>query len=58
MRSRMGAAFGEDFADVKIHTGGQAGAAAAGFNAKPFAFGSDIFFAPGGTSPALRLATS
>ncbi len=51
VRSRMGAAFGEDFADVKVHVGSQAADATAGFNARAFAFGSDVLFGAGQFNP-------
>lgn len=49
--SRMGRAFGRDFSDVRIHTGADAGAAAAQVNARAFTIGNDIAFAGGEYAP-------
>lgn len=54
VKSRMGAAFGQDFADVKVHTGEAASDAASGFNARAFAFGSDILFGAGQFNPGSK----
>ena len=47
LRSRMEAGFGAGFGDVRIHSGGAAGAAAAALGAEAFASGNSIAFAPG-----------
>ena len=49
--SRMGAAFGRDFSNVRIHTGADAASAAAQQNARAFTIGSDIAFAGGEYAP-------
>ncbi len=49
--SRMGAAFGRDFSNVRIHTGADATSAAAQQNARAFTIGSDIAFAGGEYAP-------
>lgn len=54
VKSRMGAAFGADFADVKVHTGDAAADATSGFNARAFAYGSDILFGSGQFSPGSK----
>lgn len=45
-RSRMEAAFGSSFADVRVHTGSTANALAAGMHAEAFTIGSDVFVGP------------
>ena len=58
-RTRMEAGFGHSFADVRIHTGGEAASATTTARAEAFASGSSIAFAPGrfapGTSSGDRL---
>jgi hypothetical protein len=48
---KMASAFGEDFSDVRIHTGSLASEAASGFNAQAFNFGSHIIFGSGQYRP-------
>jgi hypothetical protein len=43
--------FGRSFADVRVHTGDRAAAAAAGMRARAFTLGSDIGFAAGRFAP-------
>ena len=43
--------FGSDFSAVRVHTGGEAAAAATQINARAFTVGSHIFFAGGEYSP-------
>lgn len=54
LRSRMEAGFGTSFADVRIHTGGQAGLETGRLRAEAFASGNDIAFAPGRYRPGSR----
>ncbi len=54
VRSRMDAAFGQDFGDVRVHTGDAASDAASGFNARAFAYGSDILFGSGQFAPGSK----
>ncbi|MES2642235.1 MAG: DUF4157 domain-containing protein [Myxococcota bacterium] len=51
VQSRMEKAFGTSFSGVEIHTGAEGNEAAAGFNAKAFAFGSQVFFGAGQFQP-------
>lgn len=51
-RTKMEGAFGQDFSDVKVHTGGAATQAAKNLNAQAFTQGSDIFFDQGKYDPA------
>ena len=48
---RMNAAFGHDFAHVRIFTGGSSRAAAEALNAHAFTVGSDIYFGSGEYAP-------
>lgn len=50
-RTRMEAGFGHSFADVRIHTGGEAASATTTARAEAFASGSSIAFAPGRFAP-------
>lgn len=47
----MNASFGFDFADVRVHAGGRAGAIASELGTRAFAFGTDVAFAPGQYRP-------
>jgi hypothetical protein len=53
-RRRMEASFGQDFSDVRIHTGGSAGASARAVNAHAYTVGNEIVLGDGQTpgSPA------
>lgn len=51
VRARMEAAFGHDFAHVRIHTGATVGAAADALNAQAFAIGPDVYFGEGRFAP-------
>lgn len=51
-RSEMESALGEDFGDVRVHTGGAAGDAARQLGARAFTHGRDIFFNEGEYNPA------
>ena len=48
---KMSSAFGQDFSNVRIHTGSLANEAASGFNAQAFNFGSHIIFGSGQYRP-------
>ena len=50
-RSEMENSFGQDFSDVKVHTGGEANSLNEDVQAKAFTTGSDIFFQGGNYSP-------
>lgn len=50
-RSRLGSAFGSDFSQVRIHTGGAAGQMAQNLRARAFTVGQNIAFAPGEYQP-------
>jgi hypothetical protein len=50
-RQRMESAFGESFADVRVHTGRQAGDVARGLSARALTVGEHIAFAPGQYRP-------
>ena len=50
-RTTMEGAFGTSFADVRVHTGGEAESLSHGISAQAFTTGSDIFFGRG-ASPA------
>ncbi|MCO6477077.1 MAG: DUF4157 domain-containing protein [Phaeodactylibacter sp.] len=50
-QGRMSRAFGADFSDVRVHTGGQAAAMSQGIQAKAFTHGSDIYFNEGQYRP-------
>lgn len=51
VRGEMEGAFGESFGDVRIHTGGRAGRAAAGIQAAAYTVGRDIVFGDGAFAP-------
>ncbi|MCU1595529.1 MAG: hypothetical protein JWO12_2921, partial [Frankiales bacterium] len=48
----MGAAFGQDFSDVRVHTGPEADGVARSLQATAFTRGSDIYFSAGTFAPA------
>jgi outer membrane biosynthesis protein TonB len=50
-RTHMEASFGQDFGQVRLHTGGQAAETAASIHARAFTVGQDIAFGPAGFSP-------
>src|SRR6266850_2109924 len=50
-QSRMGAAFGKDFSQVRVHTDAQAAGLSDSLNARAFTIGSDITFAAGEYQP-------
>jgi hypothetical protein len=52
VRSVLEPAFGQSFADVRVHTGGEAARAARSVNAQAFTLGSDVFFNAGFFEPA------
>ena len=54
-RARMEGAFGEDFGDVRIHTGAAADAGARAIDSTAFANGADIGFADGAYRPDTAL---
>ncbi len=47
----LGAAFGHDFSDVRVHTDDEAGALSDSLDARAFTLGRDIAFAPGEYRP-------
>ena len=47
----MGARFGEDFSDVRIHQGGGAAESARAVNAQAYTVGNDVVFGPGTYDP-------
>jgi hypothetical protein len=49
--ARLGAAFGHDFAHVRVHTDANAAQAAEALNARAFAIGSEIWFGRGAWNP-------
>ncbi len=51
VRGPVEAALGEDFSDVRVHTGGEAARAADDHDARAFAVGRDIAFGPGEYAP-------
>ena len=51
VRSEMNQAFGQDFGEVRIHTGGQAEKSAEELGARAFTSGKDIFFGEGQYDP-------
>jgi hypothetical protein len=51
-RLRIGAAFGRDFGQVRVHTDGQAAESARALKAKAYTLGPDIVFSAGRYSPA------
>lgn len=51
-RSKMEGAFGQDFSDVKIHTGPDAAAMNNAIDARAFTHGNDIYFNEGEYQPA------
>ncbi|MDP2315253.1 MAG: DUF4157 domain-containing protein [Pseudomonadota bacterium] len=51
VQGRMEKAFGTSFAGVSINTGAEGNEAAAGFNAKAFTYGSQVFFGAGQFNP-------
>jgi hypothetical protein len=55
MRQDFEGAFGESFADVRLHTGPKADAGARAINATAFASGNDIGFAKGAFQPETNL---
>ena len=50
-KARMGAAFGQDFSSVRVHTGGEAAGLSEQLNARAFTVGSDIAFGAGEYQP-------
>ena len=54
-KSRMGAAFGEDFSDVRVHTDGSAEGLSDQLNARAFTVGSDIAFGRGEYRPGTMI---
>lgn len=50
-KSRMGAAFGQDFSGVRVHTGAQAAGLSEQLNARAFTIGNDIAFGAGEYQP-------
>ena len=50
-KSRLGAAFGQDFSGVRVHTGGQAADLSEQLNARAFTVGNDIAFGAGEYKP-------
>jgi hypothetical protein len=52
VRDRMEPAFGTDFSDVRVHTGGQAASAADALDARAYTVGGDIVFNQGEYAPA------
>lgn len=48
---RMGAALGQDFSEVRVHTGADADRAARAADAQAFTVGHDVVFADGGFAP-------
>lgn len=53
-RSRMESAFGENFGDVRVHTGKEAGAVSEQLGARAFTRGRDIYFKEGEYEPSTR----
>jgi len=53
-RSFFEGRFGQDFSDVRVHTGQEADEAARSINAEAFTIGSDIAFARGNYQPGTR----
>jgi len=51
LQQQMGAAFGQDFSGVRVHTGGEANDLNQDLNAKAFTTGADIFFREGAYQP-------
>jgi hypothetical protein len=51
VRSQMESAFGQSFADVRVHTDSRAGGLSSQFHARAFTIGSDIAFASGQYRP-------
>jgi uncharacterized protein DUF4157 len=49
--ARMGAAFGHDFSDVRVHTDTRAAGLSDGLNARAFTIGSDVAFGSGEYRP-------
>ena len=54
-KSRMGAAFGQDFSGVRVHTGAPAAGLSEDLNARAFTVGSDIAFGPGEYQPGTMI---
>jgi hypothetical protein len=54
VRSRMESAFGENFGDVRVHTGERAGEVAGELGALAFTRGRDIYFKEGEYNPSTR----
>jgi hypothetical protein len=52
LRERLEAALGTGLSDVRIHTSGEAAAAAGSLGARAFAVGQDVFFAAGEYDPS------
>lgn len=50
-RETMGARFGQDFSDVRVHTEGQARESARAINARAYTIGSDVVFGEGQYRP-------
>lgn len=50
-RSQMEGAFGQDFGDVRVHTGGEASQSAASVQAHAYTVGNDVVFGEGNYSP-------
>ena len=53
--SRMSAAFGHDFSNVRVHTGAQAAGLSDQLNARAFTIGSDIAFGAGEYQPGTMI---
>ena len=51
VRVQMEAAFGEDFHDVRVHTGGDASASAESLGARAYTVGNDVVFSDGTYDP-------
>lgn len=51
VREQLGAALGDDFGDVRVHTDALSGALARSVQARAFTTGADIFFAGGEYRP-------
>ena len=54
-KSRMGAAFGHDFSNVRIHTDGNAAGLSNQLNARAFTIGTDIAFGAGEYQPGTMI---
>jgi hypothetical protein len=50
-RSKMEGAFGQDFSDVRVHTGGEAAKSATSVQAHAYTVGNDVVFGEGHYSP-------